>query len=634
MRPAILIVAAVIIAICGLSFDLFAPTYAYSANLYRPYDPVVVQGAQLTAFLNAPVAELYVYAYKNGDWTQIPFQIDEKDGTNDYYGLKNGVLDSVDEICFMAADMGDSVADWNWIDNAESRLNQRYQVGAQDTLATPPTKSWAYIYQSGTLTKDPTIQAYMSYVPAPVGSFSDTVKAKSYVFGNNAKSIPDYLSIRPAVGGSGIDIMDRWKIRISGKLFGMPAFAYSENEDTGLQISSMVYKAGPVRVIRLAYFHLALWGAPITTDSVAYLGFFYPHAIHISAQNKTLDASFGVEELRQSVDYLPNIAGAKFHSPNNSDITVDGNPDVVNKNLTVPGINWFLTQGAYGTVATIVDLPVVGDHQELFYKDSSAVNPSDTGDSLAYGDSGVRVTSSTAITGTFGIATNTYYLEPHHTPAIGDSLAQQFANPLAVSVMPREFVLPVELANFAVRQVDGGVELAWITASESKNYGFEIERRSAGTAEWQRIGFVKGSGTTSQQKSYSFQDQDLQQGTYLYRLKQIDTDGSYTYSAPIEVTVNLPQAFHLGQNYPNPFNPTTEIVFQIPASREGLVSLKIFNLVGQEIRTLLNAEMKAGSHRVLWDGRDAQSREVVSGVYVYRLQVGSQVAVRKMIKLQ
>ena len=94
----------------------------------------------------------------------------------------------------------------------------------------------------------------------------------------------------------------------------------------------------------------------------------------------------------------------------------------------------------------------------------------------------------------------------------------------------------------------------------------------------------------------------------------------------------IPTSFHLSQNYPNPFNPQTNISFQIPKTTQ--VVLKIFDIVGQEIHTLINREMPAGDHEVIWDGRDNNGREMASGVYIYMLKAGDFMDSRKMIFMQ
>ena len=123
-------------------------------------------------------------------------------------------------------------------------------------------------------------------------------------------------------------------------------------------------------------------------------------------------------------------------------------------------------------------------------------------------------------------------------------------------------------------------------------------------------------------------------GKYFYRLKQVDFSGTFEYSDVIEVEVRSVDKFALEQNYPNPFNPTTTIGFGIP--KKGNVRLSILNILGEEIRILLNEEKEAGYHSI-----DFNASELPSGVYLYRLQVysfcngeGKFMAVNKMILLR
>lgn len=114
-------------------------------------------------------------------------------------------------------------------------------------------------------------------------------------------------------------------------------------------------------------------------------------------------------------------------------------------------------------------------------------------------------------------------------------------------------VLPVELMSFTADFVNNAVQLNWQTATETNNYGFEIERRSD-KQEWKNIGFVEGHGNSISPKAYSFTDISTSGlSKFQYRLKQIDTDGSFKYSDIVEVEIVLNQ-YQLSQNYPNPFS--------------------------------------------------------------------------------
>lgn len=140
-------------------------------------------------------------------------------------------------------------------------------------------------------------------------------------------------------------------------------------------------------------------------------------------------------------------------------------------------------------------------------------------------------------------------------------------------------LLPVELTSFTGSKTDAGVVLNWSTATEINNQGFEIERRTS-TTEFQAIGFVQGNGTTSEEHNYTFEDNDLSQAIYYYRLKQIDLDGTFAYLSVVEIdNNNTPSQVAVGQNYPNPFNPETAIEFVLPVSRVRLKWLYIAHLV-------------------------------------------------------
>ena len=193
-------------------------------------------------------------------------------------------------------------------------------------------------------------------------------------------------------------------------------------------------------------------------------------------------------------------------------------------------------------------------------------------------------------------------------------------------------IVPVELVSFTANISNNSVTLNWITASELNNSGFEIERSVISNEErnlnWQSIGFVNGNGTTSESNSYSFSDNDLSVGKYSYRLKQIDFDGTVTYSNEVEVDLSLPQTFSLQQNYPNPFNPSTKISWQSPVS--GWQSIKLYNALGKEVETIIEGFYEAGVHSTLY----IVNSSLPSGVYFYKLQAGSFTETKKMILMK
>jgi photosystem II stability/assembly factor-like uncharacterized protein len=191
--------------------------------------------------------------------------------------------------------------------------------------------------------------------------------------------------------------------------------------------------------------------------------------------------------------------------------------------------------------------------------------------------------------------------------------------------------VPVELFSFTAGKVNDEVVLKWETATETNNQGFEIQRMNSDfinqNLDWEKIGYVEGFGTTSEFKSYTFIDNKISTGHYSYRLKQIDFDGTFSYSSVIEIEVSEPKDFVLEQNYPNPFNPTTKIKYQIPEESE--VVIKIYDILGAEVMTLLNDLKKPGTYEV-----EFNAQNLSSGTYFYRIIVGEYVDIKKMILMK
>ena len=191
--------------------------------------------------------------------------------------------------------------------------------------------------------------------------------------------------------------------------------------------------------------------------------------------------------------------------------------------------------------------------------------------------------------------------------------------------------VPVELTTFTGYAANAKVFLNWSTATETNNSGFEIERASSATTpvqeEWESIGYVQGSGTTTDLRYYSFTDEDVSAGTYKYRLKQIDYNGAFEYSDIIEIEVGTPSQYSLEQNYPNPFNPATTISYSI--KEKGLVTLKVYDILGNEVATLVNEEQSAGIYKFKFD-----AKSFASGIYFYTLKTGEFVSTKKMILLK
>jgi hypothetical protein len=196
--------------------------------------------------------------------------------------------------------------------------------------------------------------------------------------------------------------------------------------------------------------------------------------------------------------------------------------------------------------------------------------------------------------------------------------------------------LPVELVSFRGTATAQGVQLTWQTATELNNAGFEVRRKTAGEdfvtiASYRFDPSLRGKGTTSSTTTYSFVDATVEAGkTYTYRLRSVDYDGTiHDYAQTVSVEVREPvQArvyeYALEQNYPNPFNPTTTIRYSLKET--GKVSVRVYDVMGREVKVLVDGVQGAGEYSVVMDATGLSS-----GVYVYQLRVGGLLLTRKMV---
>jgi photosystem II stability/assembly factor-like uncharacterized protein len=172
--------------------------------------------------------------------------------------------------------------------------------------------------------------------------------------------------------------------------------------------------------------------------------------------------------------------------------------------------------------------------------------------------------------------------------------------------------VPVELVSFEGKKENNKIILSWQTAFELNNIGFYVEK-SFDKENWNNIGFVEGKGTSTDVNYYSFIDNEIISGKRFYRLKQTDYDGRFEYSQVIEVEIGVPLEYSLLQNYPNPFNPLTKINFSLKIDSK--VTLKVFDILGKEMATLINRDMTAGYYNI-----DFNASGYPSGIYFCRLK--------------
>jgi hypothetical protein len=222
------------------------------------------------------------------------------------------------------------------------------------------------------------------------------------------------------------------------------------------------------------------------------------------------------------------------------------------------------------------------------------------------------------------IRTATLTIYPHQfISGSGGSIinTSQPVSNLTLDVLDFCDFLPVELESFNHSFEGNKTIINWSTATEINNRGFEIYRDD------EAIKFIEGQGTTTEKHNYSFMDIVSTPGTYLYRLIQVDFDGTQEELGSFEAIITSPKEFILNQNYPNPFNPLTTITFNIPFDIN--IKLKLYDSIGNEIKTLIDGYIAAGYHSY-----DLIATGLSSGVYFYNLQAGDFQDTKKLLLLK
>jgi hypothetical protein len=187
-------------------------------------------------------------------------------------------------------------------------------------------------------------------------------------------------------------------------------------------------------------------------------------------------------------------------------------------------------------------------------------------------------------------------------------------------------IVPVEFLALTASVNNSEVQLLWSTASELNNMGFEIERSIDNPDNFITVGFVDGKGNSTEINYYSFTDHPQVSGVnqLYYRLKQVDFDGTFSYSDIVNVSYDVPADFVLNQNYPNPFNPSTRISYFVP--KESFISINVYDFLGREVTILVNEMKSTGSYELSFDASN-----LPSGTYFYTLIADNYSATKKMI---
>ena len=233
---------------------------------------------------------------------------------------------------------------------------------------------------------------------------------------------------------------------------------------------------------------------------------------------------------------------------------------------------------------------------------------------------------------TFSLA-STYWISDFKIQFVGEIGSAKSYDAVGIDDIQIDKTIPVELTSFVANAGKNIIELSWSTATETENLGFHVYRSRSEPGTYMKISqqIIPGAGSTGESHRYSFTDEDIEQNeTYYYKLADLDFNGNMNFHGPISVTVNAqPTEYSLDQNYPKPFNPETVIDFTLKES--GKVSLKIYNLHGQLISTMVNEEKSAGSYSIIWNGTDEKGINVAAGIYLYALKVNGFEQVKKLV---
>ncbi len=393
-----LLVAALLAALgCALPLPATAAAPAAPRTLDRDADPVIVAGARLPAFAGAPLSQLFVYAYSGGAWRQIPWQFDEKKN-GAYIAVDNGRLDAADELVVMGADCGDQATPEDWIENADARTHQRYEIRVIDPLNVAKA-GWLYVYRSTTLTNTVTQDDVAFDYPTSVFTTPIYVLGffRQYLGGN-----------RLELNGSGVNILDRSKFRL--KVPGQDAIT-----EEALELDEPQPKILDGRVRAIAGYQES--GQGILT--IAYRSQF----------NDLVTVDFSWSPLpfqwaRASADFNSNFVGGVYYDANTpAGVPVDGVPDGV---AATPASLWQQISGVTGTVIHLADVSPMQGVVSTYYRDNATPDPGDTGDKKSYGEMGLTVTNPIK----YVYLNVTHYILPARQPNVGATYYDYFTHPL------------------------------------------------------------------------------------------------------------------------------------------------------------------------------------------------------------
>ena len=435
-----------------LIFLIVMVSFSY-AQVERPYEPIIITGDSVDLFLNHKIKNLYFFSYdvNVNSWRLIPFQIDEVNSAVDdsmkYFIPEDslgGILDSDDELVFMASDFGDKAHDSSWV--AETDTN-RIELIFTDPLDN--NMSYTYLYSSSSLNEQ-----IPDYYGMMYDSLNDRIHSTNYEVGFNKTGQLGDVLIKPAIGGSEKDIFDRIKIRAIGSLWSFPIFLSEENIESKYAYA----KTGPVRIIRnmVGSFVYDLLNFD---ESFTQTSFFYPwngsfRLVDIPL-GQAKDVGAQVDRLRVSWDFNQDATGMRFYSENNRrGFPIDGVIDHIDSTCFPDELNWTMGTGESGTILNNFYIPPFGDTIILYYHEASDGSTADdspelefeTGDFVSFADNGYilkdnienYITNET----TFNFIYYNFFLPPKFDPEDASRICDQMKAPLNFATKTQSYTPP------------------------------------------------------------------------------------------------------------------------------------------------------------------------------------------------
>ncbi len=440
---AIRVLASVFVASCCAA--VAHATVLAPGTLDRGDEAAVANGTTLPGLAGAPLSDLWVYAYRSGAWVQIPFQLDQKDASGSYFiADADPAFDANDELVWATKDMGDQVSTDEWPNDLAAQSFARYEVQVANPLDASK-RSWVYVFRSNTLTQTFTGD-YVTYYDGA----TDSLVTDGYTLGYDGNGQLVLTRINPSGGGSGVDILDRQKVRVTVKILFL-TFNYTEND---FPVTTDAFIDGAVRVLTKRSVNGPT--GPTTSYSA-----YYPHeAVGLSPT----DVVSGVTFLRGSADLSTAAIGMRMYDDYNpAGALIDGNPDA---GLIGTAPSYVVASGTHGTLIAIGDVTGVGGTPSLYYKDNGTFDAGDTGDGRSIGDTGIQISNPNV--GSYpNLVGPTWYL-PANLGNVGAQYKSYTQNPL-VPVGTSQLFTPV-----AVGEPHGDVAARLVVAPSAPRDGAAV----------------------------------------------------------------------------------------------------------------------------------------------------------------